>query len=71
MKDLLFVAGILLLVVVLLAVTPLAFLWSVNSLFGTGIPYSLHSFLAAWMLLTVIRIVTRTEVNNEALRRRH
>jgi hypothetical protein len=71
MKDLLFVVGMMLLVVVLLAVTPLAFLWSVNSLFGTGIPYNLHSFLAAWILLTVIRIVTRTEVKNEALRRRY
>jgi hypothetical protein len=69
MKDLLFVVGIMALVVILLAVTPLAFLWSVNSLFGTSIPYTLYSFLAAWVLLTVIRIATRTEVKNETFRR--
>lgn len=62
MKDIAIVLGFLLLVVVLLAVTPLAFLWSVNSLFGLSIPYTLHSFLAAWVLLSVVRLVTRTEV---------
>ena len=69
MKDLIFVIGILLLVVVLLAIMPLAFLWSINSLFGLSIPYTFHSFLAAWVLLFVIRVVTRTEVKNEALSR--
>lgn len=69
MKDLILVVGILLLVVVLLAITPLAFLWSVNTLFGASIPYTTQSFLAAWVLLFVIRIVTRAEVKNEALSR--
>lgn len=69
MKDLILVVGIFLLLGVLLLVTPLMFLWSVNSLFGLGIPYTLHSFLAAWVLLFVIRVVTRTEVKNEALSR--
>lgn len=67
MKEFIFVVGVLLLVLVLLAVTPLAFIWSVNSLFGLSIPYTLHSFLAAWLLLGVIRLVTRNE--SEALRR--
>lgn len=69
MKDFIFVVGILILVVVLLAITPIVFLWSVNTLFGLSIPYTLHSFLAAWALLFVIRVVTRTEVKNEALSR--
>lgn len=69
MKDLAIVLGFLLLVVVLLAVTPLAFIWSVNVLFGAGIPFGVRSFVAAWVLLSVVRLVTRTEVKHEALRR--
>lgn len=67
MRDFFFVLGILLLVVVLLAVTPLLFLWSVNSLFAAGIPYNFRHLFAAWVLLFVLRIVTR--VDHEALRR--
>lgn len=69
MRDLFLVVFILALVVVLLAVTPLAFLWSVNSLFGLSIPYSLKSVFAAWVLLFVVRIVARTQVDHEAFRR--
>jgi len=69
MKDFLVVVGVLVLAAVLLALTPMVFLWSVNSLFGLSIPYNLRSFLAAWALLFVIRVVTRTEVNRETLRR--
>lgn len=61
------VLGVAVLLLVLLSVMPLLFLWSVNSLFGLTIPYNLHSMLAAWALLFVLRIVTRTEV--ETLRR--
>lgn len=69
MKDIFIVVGFILLVIVLLAITPLAFLWSVNSLFGLTIPYTLHSFVAAWVLLSVIRLITRTEVKkNETFR---
>lgn len=62
MKELVIVLMFLILIVTLLAIAPLAFLWSVNSLFGLAIPYTLHSFLAAWVLLAVVRLVTRTEV---------
>lgn len=68
MKDFVFVVTILLLVVVLLAIAPLAFLWSVNSLFGAGIPYNFNSLIAAWVLLAVLRLVTRSEVKHEAFR---
>lgn len=61
MKELAIVLGVFLFLVVLIAVTPLAFLWSVNGLFGLSIPYTFHSFLAAWVLLAVIRLVTRNE----------
>ena len=67
MKNLLVVVGMLLLVWAILFITPLAFLWSVNTLFGLNIPYTSKYFLAAWLLLGVIRLVTRNE--NEALRR--
>jgi hypothetical protein len=64
MKDFIFVSGILVLTVILLLVLPVAFLWSVNSLFGTGIPYTFRHLLAAWVLLFVFRVATRTEVKN-------
>jgi hypothetical protein len=62
MKDLLFVISIFLIVAILLAITPVAFIWGVNTLFGQSIPYDLKSIFAAWVLLFVVRIVTRTEV---------
>lgn len=64
MKELFLAAFLVLAVILLLMVTPMAFLWSVNSLFGLGIPYTLHSFLAAWVLLFVIRLVTRSNEKN-------
>lgn len=67
MKNLLIVVGMILLVWVILFITPLAFIWSVNTLFGLSIPYTSKYFLAAWLLLGVIRLVTRTE--RETLRR--
>ena len=69
MKETVQIVAILLLVLVLLAVMPVALVWSVNTLFGLSIPYNLKSIVAAWVLLFVIRVATRTEVNNEALRR--
>ena len=69
MKETVQIVAILLLVLVLLAVMPVALVWSVNTLFGLSIPYNLKSIAAAWVLLFVIRVATRTEVNNEALRR--
>lgn len=67
MKDFAYVFGILLLVVVLLAVMPFAFLWSLNTLFGLGVPYTLKYLFAAWLLLAVFKFVTRTD--NETFRR--
>lgn len=67
MKEFVVVLFVAVMLLVLLSVTPLLFLWSVNSLFGLTIPYNFHSILAAWALLFVIRIVTRTEV--ETIRR--
>lgn len=64
MKELFLAAFLVLAVILLLMVTPMAFLWSVNSLFGLGIPYTFHSFLAAWVLLFVIRLVTRSNEKN-------
>lgn len=64
MKELFLAAFLVLAVILLLMVTPMAFLWSINSLFGLGIPYTLHSFLAAWVLLFVIRLVTRSNEKN-------
>lgn len=69
MKDLTLVVGVLLLTVVLLLVTPVVFIWSVNLLFGTGIQYDTKSILAAWCLLFIVRLVTRTEVKRETLPR--
>jgi hypothetical protein len=37
---------------------PLAVIWSVNTLFQTGIPYSLKTWTAAAVLVTVARIAT-------------
>ena len=64
MKELFLVAFLVLAVILLLMVTPMAFIWSINSLFGLGIPYTIHSFLAAWVLLFVIRLVTRSNEKN-------
>lgn len=64
MKELFLAAFLVLAVILLLMVTPMAFLWSINSLFGLGIPYTIHSFLAAWVLLFVIRLVTRSNEKN-------
>lgn len=61
MKEIIISALVLLSLLVLLAVTPLAFLWSVNSLFGLGIAYELKNVVAAWAFLFVIRLVTRTD----------
>ena len=69
MKELFLVVFVFLALLVCLLVLPAAFLWSVNSLFGTGIPYNFRHLLVAWVLLFVFRIVTRTEVDREALRR--
>lgn len=64
MKELFLAAFLVLAIILLLMVTPMAFLWSINSLFGLGIPYTIHSFLAAWILLFVIRLVTRSNEKN-------
>lgn len=69
MKELFLVVFVILALLVCLFVLPAAFLWSVNSLFATGIPFTFRHLLAAWVLLFVIRIVTRTEVDRETLRR--
>lgn len=68
MKEFVLVLGVGILLLVLLSVTPLLFLWSVNSLFGLAIPYNFHSMLAALALLSVVRIVTLGKTN-ETLRR--
>ena len=62
MKDFIFVVSILMLVVLLLAIVPIAFLWSINGLFGLGIPYEIKSIAAAWILLAVIRLATRVDI---------
>lgn len=69
MKELFLVIFVVLALLVCLLVLPAAFLWSVNSLFATGIPYTFRHLFAAWVLLFVLRVVTRTEVDHEALRR--
>ena len=65
MQDIIFVLLVLVLGAILLVVTPVAFIWGVNTLFGQSIPYDLKSVFAAWVLLFVIRIVTRAEVETK------
>lgn len=60
MKETTLALLLVLAAVLILLVTPLAFIWSVNSLFGSGIPYTPNSFLAAWTLLLVIQVVLRS-----------
>lgn len=69
MKELFLFVLVFLALFVLLIAMPFAFLWSVNALFGLSIPFDLRHLFAAWVLLFVIRIATRTDVDHEALRR--
>ena len=44
------IAAVVALVVLLLAVGPLLVIWSVNTLFGLGIPYTFKTWLAMGIL---------------------
>ena len=65
MKDSVVVLLVLAATFLLLLATPVLLVWSANTLFGTGIPYDAKHLFAAWVLLFVIRFVTRTEVKKD------
>jgi hypothetical protein len=65
MKDFSFVVMVLMATVALLLLAPFLLLWSVNTLFGSVIPYDARHLVAAWVLLFVIRLATRTEVKKD------
>ena len=65
MKDISIVVLVLAATVALLLLAPFLLLWSVNTLFGSGIPYDAKHIVAAWVLLFVIRLATRAEVKKK------
>jgi hypothetical protein len=46
--------------VILHAISPLALIWSLNTLFNLGIPYSLKTWLAGLLLIYVVRFHLRS-----------
>jgi hypothetical protein len=50
MKDIAMIGGVVILVVVLVAIGPLLLIWSLNTLFGLGIAYTLKTWAAALIL---------------------
>jgi len=57
-KDATVVLPILILSFLLILFWPLAVIWSLNTLFDTGIPYSLRTWAATVALVTIIRVST-------------
>ena len=49
------VLGVLVALFLILVVSPLAAIWAVNTLFGTGIPFTFSTWLASAVLVVVIR----------------
>lgn len=54
MRDLPKIVGIVALVIGLVAFVPLVLIWSLNTLFGLGIGYSLSTWAAAFVLAALI-----------------
>ena len=52
--DILKVVVIVLVVVGLLWLVPLLMIWSINTLFNTGIPYTLSTWFAAFVLTSAV-----------------
>lgn len=48
--------------ILLFMVTPLAFIWSVNTLFSLGISYEIKNLIAAWLLLSVSKFVLHAQL---------
>jgi hypothetical protein len=57
-KDATVVLPILILSLLLILFWPLAVIWSLNTLFDTGIPYSLRTWAATVVLVTIVRVST-------------
>lgn len=57
-KDATVLLPLLILSLLLVALWPLAVVWSINTLFGTSIPYNLSTWAATVVLVTIIRIST-------------
>lgn len=58
---------LVILVVVLAVLSPLALVWSINTLFGTAIAYGFWEWLAALVLLSFFQakgVVTNIKANN-------
>lgn len=47
-------------IILLIDLMPIAFIWSVNTLFGTGIAYSLWNIVATMVLLTILNAGSTT-----------
>jgi len=52
MSKFMFALGIIVLVILLIIISPIALIWSVNTLFSLGIVVNLKTWFAAFLLLT-------------------
>lgn len=62
MKELTFGTILIAIIILLFMLTPLAFIWSVNTLFSLGIAYEIKNLIAAWLLLSVSKFVIHTQL---------
>jgi hypothetical protein len=50
--------SVVILVILFAVWWPLAVIWSLNTLFDTGIPYSIKTWAAVAVLTTIVKLVT-------------
>lgn len=62
MKELTFGTILIAIMILLFMLTPLAFIWSVNTLFSLGIAYEIKNLIAAWLLLSVSKFVLQAQL---------
>lgn len=62
MKELTFGTILIAIMILLFMLTPLAFIWSVNTLFSLGIAYEIKNLIAAWLLLSVSKFVIHAQL---------
>lgn len=62
MKELTVGTILIAIMILLFMLTPLAFIWSVNTLFSLGIAYEIKNLIAAWLLLSVSKFVLQAQL---------